>query len=205
MDLIARLVDLLPIYGPWLIFSLAVLETCFVTGFAFPSGLATSVATVLAYEGRFDLGSVILAAGAGGFVGDSVGYWVGVGTAHRIEEGSGMFTRQFKHHHYRLSWFFGRHPVFSVTVARLVAFVRTLMPMAAGMSGLTYPRFLMYEVPGLIGWVALYVLVGLMAGESWAVAVQTLGVSGAALFAAAGVALWMAMLRRRSRAAKKEA
>ena len=204
MDLIARLVDLLPLYGPWLIFGLALMETCFITGLVFPSGLATSVATVLALEGQFELAPIVLAAGAGGFVGDSVGYWVGRGTGHRIETGSGPFARRFRHQHHRLRWFFGRQPVYSVTAGRLVSFVRTLMPMAAGMSGLPYLRFLLYEIPGLIGYVALYVAIGLLAGESWEVAVQAFGVGGAGLFAVVGFGLWMITMRRRARAPKKE-
>ena len=203
MDFLARLVDLLPLYGPWLLFALVFLETCFITGLVFPSGVATSVATVLALQGQLDFTNVVLAAGAGGFLGDSVGYGIGWGMGQRIEEGSGRLARQFRHQHHRLSWFYGRHPLFSVTAGRMVSFVRTLMPMAAGMSGLSYPRFLVYEVPGLVGYVALYVSVGFLAGESWEVAVQTLGVGGAALFAAAGLGLWMAVKRRRARGSRE--
>ena len=89
MDVLARLVDLLPLYGPWLIFGMVFMETCFITGLVFPSGLATSVATVLALEGRLELAPVVLAAGAGGFLGDSVGFWIGSLAGHRVEAGSG--------------------------------------------------------------------------------------------------------------------
>ena len=74
--IVTTLLDLLPEYGPWLLFVLAVLETCFVTGLVVPSGVATSVATVLALEGHLTLVPVLLAAGAGGAVGDSLGFWV---------------------------------------------------------------------------------------------------------------------------------
>jgi membrane-associated protein len=204
VDLIARTVDLLPLYGPWQIFGFVLMETSFITGLVFPSGLATSAATVLALDGQLELVPVILAAGAGGFVGDSVGYWIGRGTRHRIETGSGPFARRFRHQHHRLRWFFGRQPVYSVTLGRLVSFARTLMPMAAGMSGLSYLRFLLYEIPGLIGYVALYVSIGFLAGESWGVAVQAFGVGGAGLFAVAGISLWMITMRRRARTSKEE-
>lgn len=204
MDLIAGLVELLPLYGPWLIFGLVFMETCFITGLVFPSGVATSVATVLALEGQLELMSIILAAVTGGFFGDSMGYWVGWGTGHRVEAGTGRFARQFRHQHHRLSWFFGRHPVYSVTLGRLVSFVRTVMPMAAGMSGLSYPRFVLFEIPGLIGYVAIYVSIGFLAGESWEVAVQSFGVGGATLFAAVGFGAWIVVKRRRARAARKE-
>lgn len=197
MDRIAFLIEWLPVYGPWLVFVTAVLETCFITGLLVPSGLALSVATVLALEGQLEVTPIVLSGLAGGFVGDSMGFWIGRGAGHRIEEGAGPFARRFMHHHERLSWFFSRHPVFSVTVGRLASMVRTLMPMAAGMSGLTYTRYLLYEVPGLTAWVAIYVAIGFVAGESWVVVVQTVGFGGAVLFAVVGAGLWSAMKRRR--------
>jgi membrane protein DedA with SNARE-associated domain len=196
VDLITRLVDLLPLYGPWLIFGMVFMETCFITGLVFPSGLATSVATVLALEGGLELMPVVLAAAVGGFLGDSVGFWIGALAEPRLEAGTGRFARRFRLHHDRLSGFFGRHPVFSVTMGRLVSFVRTLMPMAAGMSALSYPRFLLFEIPGLAGYVAIYVAIGFAAGESWELAVQSFGLGGASLFAAVGVGLWIAAKRR---------
>lgn len=186
-------------YGPWLLFAMAVLETCFVTGLAVPSGLATSVATVLALEGSLSLPSVVAAALTGGFLGDTLGYWIGRITGERIEEGTGRYARLIQARHAEMSRFFGRHPVYSVTVARLVSFVRTVMPMAAGMSGIAYPRYLAYELVGLVGWAALYVGIGVLAQESWEVATRVVGVGGAALFAGAGAFLWIAFQRKRRR------
>ncbi len=196
MDYFAGLFDWLPLYGPWLVFVLAVLETSFVTGLVVPSGLATSVAAGLTLGGEGSLTVVVVAALAGGFVGDSVGFWIGWGMRHRLEEGEGRFAKTFHRHHSKLSGFFGRHPVYSVTSGRLVSFVRTLMPMAAGMSELSYRRYVAYEVPGLIGWAGIYVAVGLLAGESWRTVVGSLGFGGGALFVAVGIGLWLAMKKR---------
>ena len=89
--------------------------------------------------------------------------------------------------------------IYSVTVARWVSFVRTLMPMAAGMSRLRFSTYLLYEAPGVVGWVLLYVAVGVLAGESWERATQVVGVGGAVAFAAAGLALWITVRRRAAR------
>ena len=195
MDLIPRLIEWLPAYGPWLIFVLAILETCFITGLVVPSGLATSVATVLALEGAVTLTPFVLAAAAGGFVGDGVGFWIGRATCHQLEAGDGRAARLFQAHRRRGSRFLDRHPIFSVTAARLVSFVRTAMPMAAGMSGLRFARYLVYEIPGLLGWVAIYVGIGFLAGESWELAVQAVGLVGTVLFAGVALVLWVAMRR----------
>jgi membrane-associated protein len=196
-SLVPFLEQWLPVYGPWLLFTMAVLETCFVTGLVVPSGLATSVATVLAVQEGGALGPVVLAAAAGGWVGDVSGFWIGRATGERVLTGDGALAAAIARRHATLSRFLGRHPVYSVTVARWVSFVRTLMPMAAGMSGLRFSTYLVYQAPGVVGWVLLYVGVGLLAGESWAVATRIVGVGGAVAFAVAGLVLWVALRRRR--------
>ena len=183
-----------------------VLETCFITGMVVPSGVATSVATVLALEGTLELPSVLLAALAGGALGDSLGFWIGRATGERVLTGNGRFARTVARRNERMSRFFGRHPLYSVTVARLVSFVRTVMPMAAGMSRLSYSRFLVFEVVGLAGWLVIYVGIGFAAQESWHVATQVVGLGGGLAFAVAGLVLWWALRRRgRRRSAAEEA
>lgn len=196
-----RLLELLPVYGPWLLFVLAILETSFVTGLVVPSGLATSVGTILALEGTLALPPVVVAALAGGAVGDSLGFWIGRAAGTRILVGEGHAARLLAGRHAEMSRFFGRHPIYSVTLARLVSFVRTVMPMAAGMSGIAYPRYLGFEVVGLVGWAALYVLIGVLAGESWRLATRIVGVGGTVAFCVGGLALWWVLRRRAGRGA----
>lgn len=201
----AYLLELLPLYGPWLLFALAVLETCFVTGLVVPSGMATSFATALALEGEVALAPMLVAAGAGGALGDTLGFWIGRTWGSRVLEGDSRIARIARVRHARMSDFFGRHPIYSVTVGRLISFARTLMPMAAGMSELPYRTFLFFELIGLVGWVAMYVAIGWLAGESWEAVAQWVGVGGAVAFAVAGVVLWIVWRARRGRRAAPEA
>lgn len=201
----AYLLELLPIYGPWLLFGLAVLETCFVTGLVVPSGMATSFATALALEGEVALAPMLVAAGAGGALGDTIGFWIGRTWGSRVLAGESRIARIARVRHARLSDFFGRHPIYSVSVGRLISFARTVMPMAAGMSELRYRTFLFFELIGLVGWVAIYVTIGWLAGESWEAAAQWVGVGGAVAFAVAGVVLWIVWRARRGRRAAPEA
>lgn len=201
----AYLLELLPIYGPWLLFGLAVLETCFVTGLVVPSGMATSFATALALDGEVALVPMLVAAGAGGALGDTIGFWIGRTWGSRVLEGDSRIARIARVRHARMSDFFGRHPIYSVSVGRLISFARTLMPMAAGMSDLRYRTFLFFELIGLVGWVAIYVAIGWLAGESWEAVAQWVGVGGAVAFAVAGVVLWIVWRSRRGRRAAPEA
>ncbi len=201
-SLSSPLLALVPAYGPWLIFVLAALETCFLTGLAVPSGMATSLATILALDGAMDLGSVVLAAAVGAAVGDSVGFWVGRLLGRRLVASNGRFASFFGRRYARVARKLGRHPVYSVTLARLLSFVRTMMPMAAGMSPLSYRRFLPYDLAGVIGWTALYVAVGTLAGESWEHVVRVLDVGGALALVFVLTAVWLVIrgaARRRDR------
>ena len=194
---------LLSEHGLWLLFVLAVAETSFVTGLAVPSGLATSAATVLALEGVLALPGVAAAALAGGWCGDSLGYWIGRAGRDRLRASPRRWVRWLRGTEGEGARFFGRHPAYSVTVARLVSFVRTLMPMAAGMSGMRYARFLAWEAPGVLGWLAMYVGIGLVARESWRLASQIVGVGWTVVFVVAGIVLWLG--RRRARGAPARA
>jgi len=191
------LLQLLPVYGPWVLFALAVLETCFITGLVVPSGMATSFATVLALEGEVGLYPMLVAAGLGGAIGDSVGYWIGRRWGEAFLRGDGRLARTWRARHARMNVFFGRHPVYSVSLGRVISFARTLMPMAAGMSGLRYAPFLAYELVGLAIWLTLYVSVGVLAGESWEGVARWVGGGGALLFALGGLVLWTLWRGRR--------
>lgn len=187
-------------HGPWVLFLMAVAETCFVTGLAVPSGVATSIATALALEGHGSVVLVLCSAVAGGAAGDSLGFWVGRRGGERLRQGRGWASRLHRRHARTTAPFFRRHPFYSVTLARLVSFVRTLMPMAAGMTRLSYGSFLLYEIPGVVAWAAMYAAVGMLARESWARATSMVGIGWTVVFAVAGLALWLrARVRRRRR------
>ena len=133
--------DLIAVHGPWLLFLLVILETCFVTGLVVPSGLATSLATAVALEE----GVTLLPVAAAATIGDSLGFWIG-------RKGRERWAGRVREIHAEASRIFGGHPFLSVTVARLISFVRTVMPMVAGMSPLPYPRYLSYELVGVVLW-----------------------------------------------------
>lgn len=190
------LLEQLALHGPWLLFLLAILETCFVTGLVVPSGLATSAATIMVLEGALSLPSVLLAAACGGFVGDTVGFAIGRTWGHHLLRDGSRWSRLLGSRRKEVDELFGRHPLYSVTTARLISFVRTVMPMAAGMSGMAYRRYVPFELAGLLGWVALYVSIGFAGREGWAVATRWVGVGGTAAFVVA-TAIAVYVVRRR--------
>lgn len=192
------LYDLLVDHDIWILFLLAMLETSFVTGLLVPAGIATSIATVLALEEGTSLSMVAIAAVAGGALGDSIGFWIGRAGRDRLQQGRGMGGRVLRRHQRTLGRFLGRHPAYSVTVARLVSMVRTLMPMAAGMTELRYGRFVAYEAVGVGAWAAMYMGIGFLAQESLERVTWLVGLGWGVVFLVAGMVLW-GRKRRRTR------
>lgn len=196
----AELGELVALYGPWFLALMAFAETVFVTGVVVPSGLATSFAVALTVQGHSSLPEVAVASLGGGFLGDALGYWIGRRGGEALRERSGFVGSALRRYDRRGGRFVSGHPLFSVTGARLVAFVRTVMPVATGMSRLPFAVYLAFEVPGLLLWFAMYAGIGLLAGESIERAGAVVGGLWLVVFTLAGVTLW---LRRRVRAAAK--
>jgi undecaprenyl-diphosphatase len=194
--LLADLPALVTVYGPAALFGLAVLETCFVTGLVVPSGMATAFATVLASAGELTFGTVALAAGSGAFTGDLIGYTIGRLGGERLRRGSGWVARTLRRHDRTTGRFVGRHPIYAVSVARLVAFARTLMPLSSGIARLPLGRFVPFDLLGIGLWLALYMGIGLLAGESWQRAGSVVGAIWLVVFTVAGVLLWIRARKR---------
>lgn len=195
MPSVSELLDLVAVQGPWLLFVMALLETSFVWGFFIPTGLALSLAAAVAFDEGGSLPMVAAAAIGGGAIGDTIGYWVGRKGRERWERGTGRVTQFVTAARDRTERWFGGRPFLSITIPRLISFVRTVMPLAAGMSGISYARFLAYELPGLVLWCAIYMAVGMAAGEGWSWAARIFGAEGAAGFFA--LAATVAFLFRR--------
>jgi membrane protein DedA with SNARE-associated domain len=197
---------LIEMHGLSMLFLFAILETSFVTGFLIPSGVATTAATILALKPPVGAGDAPLSlplvaavAIAGGFVGDTAGFWIGRWGDQRISSGTGRFAMLYRNRRAAADKIFGRHPFFSVTIARLISFVRTLMPMAAGMSTISYVRFLPYEIAGVTLWAAIYISIGFIFVEGWEAATHYFGLGGAVVLAVAGFFAWKVLSRRRAR------
>jgi membrane-associated protein len=151
--------------GPLLLFGMAVAETAVPMGLMVPAGVALSTGALLAHQGLMRWELVLLASMTGALVGDSFGYWLG-------RRGGRVFRRMpeslrdvASRAERRTRALFHGHALLAITGGRMVAFVRTLMPATAGASGISYPRFLIFDVPGILAWALLYTGIGVGAAE----------------------------------------
>ncbi len=187
----AVLPDLLVQFGPWLIFLLAILETCFITGLVVPSGTVAAFAVAFSDQTGMTLGPTAVALVSGGFIGDLIGYFIGRSAGESLREGSGWVAVTLRRYESTGGRLLSRHPVYAVTVARLVSFVRTIMPLNAGMTGIPLLKFVALEIPGLLAWVALYLAMGVLAGASLALVSSVVGAGWMVLFAGVGAWFWL--------------
>jgi membrane-associated protein len=92
-------------------------------------------------------------------LGDAVNYALGRRT------GPAIFRREdgllFKKAHLeRAQRFYERHGGKTVILARFLPLVRTFAPFVAGMAGMPYRRFVLFNVVGAVAWVVTMVLIG---------------------------------------------
>jgi len=149
-----------------LVFALPALESSIFLGFIFPGETAVVLGGVLAAEGRVPVWVVGAVAAAGAIVGDSVGYWVGArwgrGLLRRIPR------RLVKPETVdRAVEFVQRRGGIGVFVGRFTTALRVLVPGAAGLSDMTYRRFVVANAAGGIVWAGLYTGLGYVAGANY--------------------------------------
>ncbi|TVP58402.1 MAG: DedA family protein [Gemmatimonadales bacterium] len=190
----ASLPELVQSWGPALLFLLAFVETSFLIGFLAPSGTALAIATALAIgEGWGSIPVLVAASAAGALVGDSTGYWLGRRGADRFLHAPGWAGRVLRRYEGLTTRLFQRHSALAVTFGRPISYVRTLMPVTAGMNHMSYIRFLSFDVIGIGIWLGVYLALGAVGGEGWRWTSTHVGTGwalGGALLLIAGWLAW---------------
>lgn len=182
--LLEHLIRLLLAVGPWIVLVVTFAETAVFIGLLIPAEATVIVASVLAVQGEFSIRAVFLATFVGGFLGDQTGYLLGRFAGNKVVAREGLIANLWHKYEPVAAKLFRRQAALSVSIARFISFVRTLMPWFAGMSEMRYGRFLVYDFIGVLGWTAASVAVGYIAGESWRLVAAHLGVASAYLVAA---------------------
>lgn len=153
--------------------------------------------------GRSDLVPMVLVVVAAATLGDGIGFRVGVVTGTRVLRS--RLLRSRRERIARLQDGLATRGAVALVAARWTAFVRTIVPALAGASGMPYRRFAPWNALGALTWGTTSVVLGALAGRSYAEVQTWLGGAGAALLVGtvAAVAL-VALHRRRSAAAAAE-
>ncbi|MGA9311561.1 MAG: DedA family protein [Pseudonocardiaceae bacterium] len=176
------------------------LEASTMLGVIFPGEIAILVAGAAAQVGTLSLWSVIPISVAGAVIGDAVGFGIGRRYGERLLKR--LPDRLVKPDAVRATNdLLRRRGPIVVLIGRMTALLRALVPGLAGMSGLSWWRFLPYNLLGGVLWATTVAILGYLAGASLVVVQDRLGVASnvvLGVLAAVGLAMWLrAHVRRR--------
>lgn len=150
-------------WGYALLFGIVFAETGLLIGFFLPGDSLLFTVGVVAHLGGLDIVAINIALIVAAITGDAVGYMLGRKTGMKIFERPD--SRFFKREHLlRTQAFYEKHGGKTIIYARFVPIVRTFAPFVAGVAGMSYPRFLSFNIFGGIGWVVLLTMMGYYLG-----------------------------------------
>jgi membrane-associated protein len=180
----------------WAVYTVVALvvfaEDALFVGFVIPGETAAVLGGVLASRGHINLVAVAAVVVAAAIIGDTVGYEVGRHIGPRILQSKRLDRRRDSLE--RAQELLARRGGSAVFLGRFVAFFRAVMPALAGASRMPYPRFLAFNAAGGLCWGVAAVLLGYLAGDSYARIEKVVGRDAAAvavtLLVIAGLIVW---------------
>jgi membrane protein DedA with SNARE-associated domain len=187
--------------GAWLYLiagGLCFAEAAILVGMVLPGETALLVAGVFCQKGVLNLPLMIFIAAASAVVGDSVGYEFGRHFGPSLRR-SRLGEWVGAHRWAAVDGFIHRHGGKAVLLGRLTALLRALMPSMAGMSGMRYRTFLLWNAIGGVIWASGCVLLGYGFASALDVVGETLTWAPLAILAVAAIGYVILHLRKRKR------
>jgi membrane-associated protein len=172
-------------------------EAALFVGFFIPGETAVVVGGVLASVGSLSLWLIVVVVVTCAIAGDNIGYVVGRTFGSRLLARSRLRDNAAIA---RSTALLHKHGGLAVLIGRFVAVVRAVVPGIAGLSGLRYRTFLLFNVLGGVLWGAGFTLLGFTVGRSFSKTLSDF--TAAALLVVACVALLILghrLLQRRRR------
>ena len=134
-------------------------ETGLMVGFFLPGDSLLVTAGLFAAKGDLNIVYLIVLLSICAIAGDATGFEIGK------KLGPALFTREdsllFKKKHLIAAHdFYEKHGGKTIIIARFVPVIRTFAPVVAGMAGMSYRRFALFNIVGGIGWVVSMTMIG---------------------------------------------
>jgi membrane protein DedA with SNARE-associated domain len=174
-------------------------ETAIFLGFVLPGETAVVLGGVLASRGHLSLATLAAVVVATAVMGPIVGYEIGRRMGDRLF--AARVLQRLPGGPARARTALRERGGLAVFLGRFVAFVRAVMPAAAGAVRVPYRTFLFYNVVGGLIWGVGYCLLGYAAGSAYAAVEARVGTGLAIAVAAVVVAVAVVWAVRRHRAA----
>jgi len=167
-EILTRLYDvrgLIEWGGTLMVCAIVFVETGMFVGFFLPGDSLLVTAGVFAGAGQMKLAWLLSLVTLCAIAGDQLGYLIG------RKAGASLYSREdsrfFKKRHLeRAREFYARYGGKTIIIARFVPIIRTFCPPVAGAAGMSYSRYLAYDIVGGICWVWGMVLLGYTIGRT---------------------------------------
>lgn len=186
-----------PVVAYVIIVALVLGEAALFVGFVLPGETAVLLGGALASTGRLSLPLLLVLVVVAAVVGDSIGFEVGRHFGPRILRLAPLQRHEERIERARAS--IKRRGGMAVVIGRTTAFLRAVMPALAGLSRMSYPRFLAFNILGAVLWGVSVTLLGYFAGSSLKQIERNLG-RGSAIVVVAVVLVAAFVWHRRRRA-----
>jgi membrane protein DedA with SNARE-associated domain len=162
-------------YGLFFLFAIVCLESA---GLWLPGETALIAAAVYASNGHLTITGVIVVAAAAAIIGDNIGYWLGREGGRRLLYRYALLRRFADRVLPAAERFFERHGGKAVFFARFFGGLRVTGAWMAGITRMTWWRFLFWNAAGGIIWAIGVSLLAFYAGKAAADAIARYGVYG---------------------------
>jgi membrane protein DedA with SNARE-associated domain len=166
-----HLVEFVDRVGQWgylVIFLVVTIECAAV--FFLPGETLVLIGGFFAARGRLNIGELIAVVAVGAILGYSIGFVLGrqFGRTRLLHYGRwiGLSAKHFK----RVDAFFNKYGGSAIFFGRFTSFMRAFVSLAAGTSGMRFPRFLFFNIAGGIVWSVVFSLIGYFVGAAWPLA-----------------------------------
>ncbi len=148
-----------------LLFLIIFIETGLVAMPFLPGDSLLFMAGLSARAGHLNLSYLLILLFIAAVVGDNVNYWVGrkigLKVFHLKLKGKPIVQQK---HLDAAHAFFEKHGTKAIIMARFVPFVRTFVPFAAGVSEMSYKKYLVFDVVGGALWIGSLLSAGYLLG-----------------------------------------
>ena len=141
---------------------IACAESMAIIGTIIPGSITMTLIGTLIGSGVLAVGLTLSYIVVGAFIGDYLSYWVG---AHYKEK-----IKDFKIIQRYITWieygekFITKHGVKSIIIGRFFGPMRSMVPLVAGVLGMSRIKFILGATPSVILWAALYLTPGIILG-----------------------------------------
>ncbi|HWK10112.1 MAG TPA: DedA family protein [Vicinamibacterales bacterium] len=164
-----HLLDFVAAYGAWiygLLFAIVFAETGFVVTPFLPGDSLLFAAGALCATGHMNIYGTIALLAAAAFTGNAVNYAVGRAIGPRAFHSGAVSERLLNPDYLRRAHaFFEQYGGKAIVLGRFVPIVRTFVPFVAGAASMSTAAFMIYNLAGALGWVALCTMAGYWFGN----------------------------------------